>query len=52
VPFIVAGKHFRHERNVLRTEGVLGDIAPTILALMGKEHPEVMTGRSLFRKQP
>src|SRR5690606_9106353 len=28
--------------------GVLGDIAPTILELMGIEKPEVMTGRSLL----
>lgn len=28
--------------------GVLGDVAPTILELMGIEKPEVMTGRSLL----
>jgi 2,3-bisphosphoglycerate-independent phosphoglycerate mutase len=34
----------------LRTihDGVLGDIAPTILELMGIEKPEVMTGKSLL----
>jgi 2,3-bisphosphoglycerate-independent phosphoglycerate mutase len=29
-------------------DGVLGDIAPTILELMGIEKPAVMTGRSLL----
>ncbi len=29
-------------------DGVLGDIAPTILQLMGIEKPEVMTGKSLI----
>lgn len=29
-------------------DGVLGDLAPTILELMGIEKPEVMTGRSLL----
>jgi 2,3-bisphosphoglycerate-independent phosphoglycerate mutase len=28
--------------------GVLGDIAPTILEIMGIEKPELMTGRSLI----
>ena len=30
-------------------EGRLGDIAPTLLALMGLEQPEQMTGRSLLQ---
>jgi 2,3-bisphosphoglycerate-independent phosphoglycerate mutase len=30
--------------------GVLGDIAPTILELMGIKKPEVMTGKSLLQK--
>lgn len=32
----------------LRDDGVLGDVAPTILALLGVAQPEVMTGRSLW----
>ena len=32
----------------LRDEGVLGDIAPTILEIMGIEKPALMTGRSLI----
>jgi 2,3-bisphosphoglycerate-independent phosphoglycerate mutase len=34
----------------LRTEGILGDIAPTILDLWGMEKPVEMTGLSLVRK--
>ncbi len=34
----------------LRAEGVLGDIAPTILDLWGMEKPVEMTGQSLVRK--
>ena len=30
-------------------EGRLGDIAPTIIALMGLEKPTQMTGKSLLR---
>jgi 2,3-bisphosphoglycerate-independent phosphoglycerate mutase len=32
----------------LRGGGVLGDVAPTVLALLGLEQPAVMTGRSLL----
>lgn len=31
-------------------EGVLGDVAPTILAAMGLQQPEEMTGKSLLVK--
>jgi 2,3-bisphosphoglycerate-independent phosphoglycerate mutase len=34
----------------LRDGGVLGDVAPTVLELLGLEIPEVMTGRSLLRR--
>lgn len=34
----------------LRDGGVLGDVAPTLLELLGLEQPEQMTGRSLLRK--
>jgi 2,3-bisphosphoglycerate-independent phosphoglycerate mutase len=33
----------------LRDEGVLADVAPTVLELLGVEQPEQMTGRSLLR---
>jgi 2,3-bisphosphoglycerate-independent phosphoglycerate mutase len=29
-------------------EGILADVAPTVLALLGMEQPEAMTGRSLL----
>jgi 2,3-bisphosphoglycerate-independent phosphoglycerate mutase len=29
-------------------EGILADVAPTVLALLGIEQPEEMTGRSLI----
>ncbi|CAN5724972.1 2,3-bisphosphoglycerate-independent phosphoglycerate mutase [soil metagenome] len=32
----------------LRTGGVLGDVAPTVLELLGLDVPDVMTGRSLL----
>lgn len=35
----------------LRKDGVLADIAPTLLALMGLPQPEEMTGRSLLVKK-
>jgi len=34
----------------LRGGGVLGDLAPTVLELMGLPRPEAMTGRSLIRR--
>jgi 2,3-bisphosphoglycerate-independent phosphoglycerate mutase len=35
----------------LREGGVLADVAPTVLQLLGVEQPEQMTGRSLLRPQ-
>jgi len=35
----------------LRTKGVLGDVAPTILELMGQDIPAAMAGQTLFKKQ-
>lgn len=43
VPFIVVGD----DGATLREGGILGDVAPTILDLMGVEQPAEMTGRSL-----
>ncbi len=46
VPFIVAGKEVKGYRELPR--GVLADVAPTILDLMGIRPPDDMTGRSLL----
>jgi 2,3-bisphosphoglycerate-independent phosphoglycerate mutase len=43
VPIILVDKVLKKIHN-----GVLGDLAPTILQLMGIEKPEVMTGKSLL----
>lgn len=46
VPFIVAGPDLKGFRELPR--GVLADVAPTILDIMGIHQPEEMTGRSLL----
>jgi 2,3-bisphosphoglycerate-independent phosphoglycerate mutase len=43
VPFIVTA-----DGRALDGEGILADVAPTILALLGIDQPEQMTGRSLL----
>lgn len=46
VPFLAAtpeGKNIK-----LRADGILADIAPTMLEVLGIEQPEEMTGKSLF----
>ena len=43
VPFIVTA-----DVGELRGEGILADVAPTALALLGEKQPEEMTGRSLL----
>ncbi|MDD5032279.1 MAG: 2,3-bisphosphoglycerate-independent phosphoglycerate mutase [Patescibacteria group bacterium] len=50
VPFIIVNKQYRESKKIrLREGGVLGDIAPTILDLIGIEKPREMVGRSLIR---
>ncbi|MBQ8825066.1 MAG: 2,3-bisphosphoglycerate-independent phosphoglycerate mutase [Ruminococcus sp.] len=44
VPFIVVGEDY-----TLREGGVLADIAPTILQVLGLPQPEEMTGKSLIK---
>lgn len=44
VPLIIVG-----ERDVNLNEGILGDLAPTLLEMMGLKKPEEMTGQSLIR---
>jgi 2,3-bisphosphoglycerate-independent phosphoglycerate mutase len=36
------------ELGSLRDGGILADVAPTVLALMGQEQPSAMTRRSLL----
>jgi 2,3-bisphosphoglycerate-independent phosphoglycerate mutase len=43
VPFIITQKNIE-----LRTSGILADVAPTVLELMGLEIPAEMTGKSLI----
>jgi 2,3-bisphosphoglycerate-independent phosphoglycerate mutase len=46
VPLYLVVPQFAHAR--LRTDGILADVAPTILQVMGIEQPKDMTGRSLI----
>jgi 2,3-bisphosphoglycerate-independent phosphoglycerate mutase len=54
VPFYLiakeyAGKHFAGWPNLKQqTTGILADVAPTVLALMGLQVPQEMTGRNLL----
>ncbi|MEV4420364.1 2,3-bisphosphoglycerate-independent phosphoglycerate mutase [Patulibacter sp. NPDC049589] len=43
VPFVVT-----REGLTLRDEGILADVAPTVLDLLGIDQPEAMTGRSMI----
>ena len=45
VPFILYNADPKYK---LREGGVLADIAPTLLELMGMEKPKEMTGKSLL----
>lgn len=46
VPFIMANAPVEWTLN--KEDGVLGDVAPTIIDAMGLSQPEEMTGRSLL----
>ncbi|MCG2701365.1 2,3-bisphosphoglycerate-independent phosphoglycerate mutase [Candidatus Parcubacteria bacterium] len=48
VPFIIVNKKLKNKIK-LKKEGILGDIAPTALELMGMEKPKEMTGKSLIK---
>jgi len=47
VPFIAINNQMQGKFTRLRT-GILADVAPTILALLGLSQPEAMTGRNLL----
>lgn len=48
VPFVMANAP--ESWSLKKTDGVLGDVAPTILALMGLSQPADMDGSSLLVK--
>lgn len=49
VPLLIIGKAFDNKPIMLPT-GILADVAPTMLQIMGVPKPESMTGRSLLPK--
>lgn len=50
VPFILAADKFKGQ--ALRSGGALRDIAPTMLAILGVDQPQEMTGTSLLDRGP
>lgn len=46
VPFVMANAP--KGSTLKKSDGVLGDVAPTLLDVMGLPKPEDMTGKSLF----
>lgn len=53
VPFLFLDFHVtKPERQRLRSQGELSDVAPTVLELLGLPVPEEMTGSSLLGKEP
>ncbi len=48
VPFMIVNKDLRNQIK-LRSGGVLGDVAPTILELLGLPKPKEMGGKSLIK---
>lgn len=47
VPLLIIGKQFANKPTMLPT-GILADIAPTMLSIMGISKPDSMTGRALL----
>lgn len=48
VPFILVGNQFRNATQL--SQGILADVAPTLLSIMGVPAPAAMTGRNLLRR--
>ncbi len=48
VPFILIGKDY--EKSLLRDDGILADVAPTMLDILKIQKPKEMTGKSLILK--
>ncbi len=51
VPFILFNKEYKKKKPRLRKGGFLGDVAPTVLELLGLEKPREMTGKSLLNNK-
>ena len=49
VPFVMANAPANY--SLKKTDGVLGDVAPTVLEVMGLSQPEEMDGHSLLVKK-
>ena len=49
VPFMIINDKLNKKKLKLRANGILGDIAPTILQLMQVKKPKEMTGNSLIK---
>ena len=49
VPFILVDKRCKNKNVLLRADGELTDIAPTLLDLIGLNKPEGMTGYTLLK---
>lgn len=48
VPFVVISKQFEDLANKQLLAGILGDVAPSVLSLLGINKPSSMTGRNLL----
>jgi 2,3-bisphosphoglycerate-independent phosphoglycerate mutase len=51
VPFIVVGNQFLGQSQTLQS-GILADVAPTVINLLGLKAPSSMTGRNLLQDIP
>lgn len=49
VPFVMANAPEGY--SLKKEDGVLGDVAPTVLDIMGLDQPEEMTGHSLLQRK-
>ena len=49
VPFVLVGEEYKGES--LREDGILADIAPTLLEMLSIKKPSEMTGKSLITKK-
>ena len=49
VPVILVSDLYKNV--TLRKDGILADLAPTLLEMMGEDVPSEMTGRSLIEKK-